>query len=76
MVGWHHQLNGQEQTLRNGDKTVEPGALQSVGSQRDRTTTMCVKKIYTELCISLSELFKNVINKATNILNNCNFTKL
>ena len=33
MVGWHHQLNGQEfeQTLGNGER--QPGVLQSMGSQ-------------------------------------------
>ena len=32
MVGWHHQLDGHEYTLRVG--TGRPGVLQSTGSQR------------------------------------------
>ena len=36
MVGWHHQLSGQEfeQALGDGEGTGKPGMLQSVGSQR------------------------------------------
>ena len=36
MVGWHHQLNGNEfeQALLVGDGTGKPGVLQSMGLQR------------------------------------------
>ena len=36
MVGWHHQLNGQEfeRALGDGEGTGKPGMLSSMGSQR------------------------------------------
>ena len=39
MFGWHHQLNGHEseQNLRDG-KRVQPGMLQSMGSEKDSVT--------------------------------------
>ena len=38
MVGWHHQLNGQElgQALGIGDRQGRLGVLQSMGLQRVR----------------------------------------
>ena len=39
MVGWHHQLNGQESEQTPGDsegRTGKPGMLQSIMSQRVR----------------------------------------
>ena len=35
MVGWHHQLNGQESEQAPGDgRTGKPGVLQLIGSHR------------------------------------------
>ena len=34
MVGWHHQLSGQEFEQTPGDSEGKPGVLQSMGSQR------------------------------------------
>ena len=53
LVGWHHQLSGQEfeQALGDGEGTGKPGMLQSMGSQRagrdlateqQHTGTVCV----------------------------------
>ena len=34
MVGWHHQLNGLEQTPGDGEGQGKPGVLQSMELQR------------------------------------------
>ena len=36
MVGWHHQLNGQEFKQTLGERIRKPGVLKSTGSQRVR----------------------------------------
>ena len=57
MVGWHHQLNGQELEQTPGEsETGKPGVLQSMGSESDMTEPLNIHHHHylimeTEACI-------------------------